>query len=262
MLAITVSCGKPGKGSPIPDTERMELKGNVKEMISLNPNAGKQVVRFDKDGFKTETLEYTSARELSLRAVYRYENGRNNVTRTYYNDAGTIVWQDSSSYLFDELNRVIKVSNFDHNRKSKGVIILLYPDNSANSLPREEKHFDQFGKPKVSYKYEYDENGNQIALSRYDENNGFSGKFTYTYEKDKKIETLRFDENNEIEWKETYRYHNGNPIASARYDAQGNIISRDIYKYDYKGNRLIWQFFDNEDKPLGYYEYSYSYWDN
>lgn len=88
------------------------------------------------------------------------------------------------------------------------------------------------------YKYEYDQNGNIIAI--YADMDGYGLKLASNSEYDykgNKIKTVCYNNGNPYQW-EIYTYDNANLLSQKTYDIDNQLVDEYTYSYDDK-NRLI-----------------------
>lgn len=146
--------------------------------------------------------------------------------------------------------------------------------------------YDDEGKIKYRFTYDYDKEGNRTKTSRYT-NGTFTNYYTYEYnEYGNKSKAYRFSDDGEPEEYYIYEYDNDGNLTeeewfsadgkevysiendydgdrktrSYTYDENGNLIYEYLFRYDEKGNIIEEIKYDNSGMQTGIIQYIYKYY--
>lgn len=170
-----------------------------------NPVKGEKLstIRYDPDGFMTETDIYSPKGQVEYVYNYDYENSLRVKTTRYTQDGKADKYY---TYTYNKFKNKIKSDRYNLSRDMDKYYTYEY-DGSGNLI--KENWYDKNGKEEYRVEYEYDDNGRKTNAESYNEN----GDLIYKYQ---------------------FKYDNkGNIIEEEKYDSDGDKTGVIQYVYRY-----------------------------
>jgi len=194
--------------------ERKYIKENkIKEIEKVsfildengNPVKGEKLstIRYNPDGFMTETDIYNSNGQVEYIYSYDYQNNLRVKTTRYTKDGKADKYY---TYDYNKYKNKTKSTRYNFSQDIDKYYTYDY-DDSGNLI--KENWYDKSGKEEYSVEYEYDENGHKRTAISYNEDEDLIYKYKFKYDS------------------------NGNIIEEEKYDSDGDKtgIIQYIYRY-------------------------------
>ena len=117
-----------------------------------------------------------------------------------------------------------------------------------------------YGNGKVALIEEFDEKGNWIKETNYDENDKMSSYRTFEYDENGRVtKETDYDTDGKVSSYCTYEYdEKGNRIKDTDYDENNNVKDVHEREYDENGNQVKWTEYDSEGQLVEYCIYEYN----
>jgi hypothetical protein len=189
----------PPKILNIESEERKYIKKNsIKEIDKLsfdfdknrNPINEKKIsaVKYDTDGFITETIIYNSSNKVENIFSYEYKNNFRIKTIRETPEGNADKYY---TYEYNKYGNKIKSTRYNLSGEMEKYYIYDYDDN-GNLV--KEIWYDKTGEKEYSIEYEYNNSGQKTAAKSYNENSDLVARYEYKYDKNGNIiEELRYD---------------------------------------------------------------------
>jgi len=266
----------------IKDTEKKELKGNVKEVKYYKNGVLEKSYEFNEKGFFSK-LNYFSNNKPQTACEWIYNDEGQlisikdefNIQNYKYNSDGKVIQitdlktlkRDTIQvyYYKYENQNLIETVAYKYSEKNKRMWDkILYEYDTSNNLIKEVNYGASavfIDKPKypqkemenripIIYLYTYDLSNNLIEkVGRPENRNEISSRYSYKYDsKNNKTEYRKEWPNNSASSYETYVYDDkNNLIEISSYNLDNELIYKDIYTYDDNNNQTSrTHFFKNE----------------
>ena len=137
--------------------------------------------------------------------------------------------------------RLREMQNFDAAGKLSSREVWEY-DNSGNLIRRQTYGVDENTGAEEAGEYntyEYDANGQTIAMCLYDDDGKLEGRFVYERDADGLLQTETLYVEDEVSYSVVYAYDGqGNNISRTRYDKNGLLSSLTEFAYDENGRTV------------------------
>ncbi|MBR5105322.1 MAG: hypothetical protein IKU93_02675 [Alistipes sp.] len=216
---------------------------------------------------------YGDVQYIKIKGEYDEDYRANEVEYYEFNDKGDVVYMESffendrgkmrfnaiRQFEYNDSGKIVKVKSKDR-RFSKfwGRDLGTFEYNDKNELICEYVDWES-GEDEYKYRYLYDNNGNKILQSKFDNKNNLTESTIYTYDSNNNlVSECNFDGNHNLVSRYDYIYE---------YDDRGNIIKEltQAYTnlehkvtYDKKGNQILTPTCKVENKTITEYTiYSY-----
>lgn len=108
--------------------------------------------------------------------------------------------------------------------------------------------------------YEYDDEGNRIKQTIYNQKGDMYKWFEYEYDDGKKVKEMIYDKDMDSSYRRKYEYDDrGRPTGWIQYDdLNERIVQLRRYEYDTDGNKVREVVYDSEGETLSLYENEYN----
>ena len=167
--------------------ERKYIKeNNIKEIEKVsfildengNPVKGEKLstVRYNSNGFITETDIYNSKGKVEYVYNYEYKNNLRVKTTRYTNDGKADKYY---TYTYNKFNNKTKSTRYNLSQDMDKYYTYEY-DESGNLI--KENWYDKDGKKEYSVEYEYDENGRKTAAKSYNDEDDLIYQYNFKYD--------------------------------------------------------------------------------
>ena len=237
LTLITYSCSDK-KVSEKPLEE--QLKGKVSSLVQFNYSASEKFGEISKDELISKTEE-------------KYDE-RGNIKESVSTRDGIIKHEEHWEY--NDNGKVIKHS--DLGDWGLGRIETSKYDNNNNEIERD----IEFPGTSSSHKYiaRYDANGNRTEFIWY-LNGQFDSIYKYKYDENgNNVEESRYEEDGDIMYKNVFKYDSkGNLFEKYAYDSDGKLEEKTVNKYDYRGNLISRVIYDSDTDASFDRRFEYSY---
>ena len=170
----------------------------------------------------------------------------------------------------DAWDTIVDYSNYKEDTDDNGNVIqwTYYYGNGKVGLIEEfdekgnwikETNYDENDKMSSYRTFEYDENGRVTKETDYDTDGKVSSYCTYEYdEKGNWIKETNYDENDKMSSYRTFEYdENGRVTKETDYNTDGKVSSYCTYEYDEKGNRIKDTDYDENNNVKDVHEREY-----
>ena len=237
---------------------------------------GKIVCEEDKNGnIISEKTFY--GKDLNCIHKYEYDSQGNNIKSTYYNSENLLCSQNE----YDSKGNTTKSIEYN----TDGSIARIYTyDKHENLISAVEYQSNEKKETIFKNEYEYDEAGNMIKETNYDENGKLSGWSQYEYDGENLLKESKYHGEGDLYSEEKYEYDSKNNLIKeignyyynghvkmvyeCEYDEKSNIIKKVYhyndkldsiteYKYDEYGNLIKVESFDENGQLTYWYEYTW-----
>ncbi|WP_157730166.1 hypothetical protein [Tenacibaculum jejuense] len=198
----------------VKEIKNFDQKGKIVEeyLYEFDGVGSRFVPKYDEKGYKTEMFCYsTQSNKLVYKWLYTYDDNGNKIKDEIYNSGNQVILE--RDFKYDQKgNKIESIEKYKYN--PEGVVkkkTFEYNDNNENSKTTT---YDPFGKKiKNFYTFVYDKDGNKIEENIHNSNGKLTSKWIYKYEFDNQgnwIKKTEFDQGlfpkNIIE--RTYKYYN------------------------------------------------------
>lgn len=236
------------------------IKGYKGAVVSGRPTNGRLLHTtlkvYNSNGYLTETsfkigfdtIAGRSVRNKSSQAYYRYDDNGYLIGSVSYNDDGSI--RDSSVQEVDKMGNKTDWIIYDKKRKRKWQYTSEY-DNAGNLLETTEYND---GELTQRHMYRYNENNQRIMERQFNSDNVMVWSETFAYDKQgNKTEVADFNGNGSFRAKYTYIYNEkGKPIEEHIFNKDNSDrFEKVLTKYDEEGNPIEIKQYD-ENGTLSY----------
>lgn len=214
--------------------------------------------KYNEFGQSTTTSEYLPDKTLKDRSMVEYNEQGKQTKLTRYDGNGNVITYRETEY--DENGNVLRYTTYDANNEIVSGTFYEYDENGNITL---EQNFGKYTVTSTVYttiKRTYDDRGNLIQDTRYDNAGKEVSRSTYEYdEKNNKISYADYDADGNVKmWQEYQRDENGNCIKSTSFDSNGNITKSYEFGYDEDGFENLSISYDENGKMISKWEREHS----
>lgn len=216
FLLLLISCGSNNNTTSAEDKERADiLKHHIKTIKIYQTDYRNEIAQteylvqlknYNKEGLKTEELNYNNSGKLISAINYNYDRNGNLVLTIAKNDSSGLIFRETRSYnnqnkrealifyLPDGTYKYRNIATYD-NDGNLIQLVWYWPDGLRatnnykyqNGLKTEDVEFDAKGKFNYKWTYTYDKNGNQTNATQIYPDSAITAKISYSYNAENKL---------------------------------------------------------------------------